>query len=57
MIETGIFWNLLIIVLIAPLWNWNELKGEFYNKLVSSNRTFMELKWETFLLPLVDSEF
>ena len=31
-------------VLIAPLWNWNELKSDNMNQFLGSNRTFMELK-------------
>ena len=33
-------------VLIAPLWNWNTLTGAPSGAAVSSNRTFMELKFE-----------
>ena len=32
-------------VLIVPLWNWNRVACEFSLAIVSSNRTFMELKY------------
>ena len=39
--------NISVNVLIVPLWNWNEQLKKFYLVLVSFNRTFMELKFDT----------
>ena len=33
------------MVLIVPLWNWNNVEDYTLEKLISSNRTFMELKY------------
>ena len=39
-----VLWS--IMVLIAPLWNWNYSRvGQDYENFTSSNRTFMELKY------------
>ena len=32
-------------VLIAPLWNWNQQMQKLVESILSSNRTFMELKY------------
>ena len=37
-------------VLIAPLWNWNLGKSCNIRLLISSNRTFMELKYEQVII-------
>ena len=34
-----------VCVLIVPLWNWNKLACTIIEVLISSNCTFMELKW------------
>ena len=31
-------------VLIVPLWNWNMINNDANTAVISSNRTFMELK-------------
>ena len=33
------------LVLIVPLWNWNDCKVPLEEDKERSNRTFMELKW------------